>query len=206
MANNFRIDVRSNLKDIALKFEAATQKQIDAASVRALNRTATTVRAAASREIRQEYNIKAAGIRHQIAIERARRGHVTASVVVSGRRIPLVDFSARQTRAGVTVQVKRGSRKFIPHAFLATMRSGHHGVFVRAMDARTRFAPTFRFGPGSGRKNRRWGDPDTPVAELTSLSLPRAFLQRKISASLRKLAIERFQIEFTRDLKFRIGR
>lgn len=199
MANNIRIDVRANFRQIAAQFESQTRKVIESAAVSALNRAATTVRAASSREIRAEYNLKSAAVRDQIVIHRARRGQVTASIVVSGQRIPLIDFGARQTRTGVSVSVKRGSRKLIPHAFLATMRSGHHGVFVRAGSTKPLI---FRHGRGSRIQSH---GSDLPIVELTSVSLPRAFLKRKIQAALQKLAAERFQIEFTRQLKFRSG-
>ena len=45
--------------------------------------------------------------------------------------VPLADYPSRQNRKGVRVQVNVGSTKLIKSAFIATMRSGHRGVFVR---------------------------------------------------------------------------
>lgn len=44
---------------------------------------------------------------------------------------PLGAFPARQTRKGVKVTVNTGSPKLFPGAFIATMKSGHRGVFYR---------------------------------------------------------------------------
>jgi hypothetical protein len=51
---------------------------------------------------------------------------------VSGQPIGIERFKARQTREGVKVQVNRdGEQKLFKSAFIATMKSGHRGVFMR---------------------------------------------------------------------------
>jgi hypothetical protein len=55
---------------------------------------------------------------------------------ISGRPVPLSDFPHRQTKKGVTVAVNAGSRGFIKSAFVATMRSGHKGIFTRRGEKR----------------------------------------------------------------------
>jgi hypothetical protein len=50
---------------------------------------------------------------------------------VSGKEIPLAKYPARQTKRGVSVLVNKGKRKLVRHAFLATMKSGHTGVWFR---------------------------------------------------------------------------
>lgn len=103
----------------------------DKATVRALNKVAAQAKVAGSREIRAAgYNLKAAKIKAQFKIRQASSGNPVAVITCSGKPIPLIEFSARETRAGVTVNVKNG-RKSIPGAFIATMPSGHRGVFVR---------------------------------------------------------------------------
>lgn len=50
----------------------------------------------------------------------------------SGKPVPVINYgSPRQTRKGVTVSINKGKRVLIRHAFIATMRSGHEGVFKR---------------------------------------------------------------------------
>jgi hypothetical protein len=50
---------------------------------------------------------------------------------VKGTRVPVMAFNPRQVKAGVSVAINQGKRKTIKHAFIATMKSGHTGVFRR---------------------------------------------------------------------------
>lgn len=50
---------------------------------------------------------------------------------VKGTRIPVMAFNPRQVRKGVSVAINQGKRKVIPGAFIATMKSGHEGVYRR---------------------------------------------------------------------------
>lgn len=52
---------------------------------------------------------------------------------VSGEPIPVSSFPVRQTKRGVSVAINTGKRTLIKSAFIATMRSGHRGVFLRAL-------------------------------------------------------------------------
>ena len=72
-------------------------------------------------------------------IRRASAGKPNAQVGATGKRIPLIEFKARQTRRGVSYRI--GSRaKILASAFLARMRSSHRGVFLRRGKARSRSA------------------------------------------------------------------
>lgn len=48
-----------------------------------------------------------------------------------GKEVPLGKYPSRQTRRGVSIMVNRGQRKLIRGAFIARMKSGHVGVFMR---------------------------------------------------------------------------
>lgn len=50
---------------------------------------------------------------------------------VDGEAIPVSEYNPRQTAEGVTVAINIGPRKLIKSAFLATMKSGHFGVWIR---------------------------------------------------------------------------
>jgi hypothetical protein len=196
-----QMNVKSNLDEVRARFGTLAQGIEDKATVAALNRTATTVRAAAVREIRREYGgLKAGAIRDELKIRRANRALLNAVIDLKGSRLPLIDFDARWKPGwkGVTVRVKRG-RKLIPHAFIATMANGHRGVFVRAQSAKSGNVE-FRFGKGSRR--RKTGR-DLPVAELTGISLPRAFVNKNVQAVLKTLAAETFIKNFRAELNFR---
>jgi len=175
--------------------------------VRALNRTITTVRAAAQRRIREKYpGLTASTVRDQLKLTRASRAMMVAKITVKGRRMPLMEFAARQTKRGVTVRVT-AQRKLIPHAFIATMKSGHTGVFVRAGSSKESGADvTFRVGKGS--RLRKKGS-DLPIAELTSISLPKAFMNQAVQTEIRRLAhqtfVENLRHEMRHEMRYKMG-
>ena len=53
------------------------------------------------------------------------------AVDVSGEPVPLGAYPHRQTKRGTSVEVNRGKRTLLKGAFVATLRSGHEGVFRR---------------------------------------------------------------------------
>lgn len=192
-----RLDIRSNIADVQRRFDKLSEEVKDKALVRALNRTGTTVRAAATREIRAEYpGLKAAAIREAMRIRNATRGDLTMTIEVRGHRLKLIDFSARQTKRGVSVRVK--GRSVITHAFIQKMRSGHQGVFARVHPG-SKGNPRFRFGKGS-RIARKGAD--LPIVELTTLSLPRAFMHQKIQRTLKRLALDTVVKNYRSELNY----
>jgi hypothetical protein len=50
---------------------------------------------------------------------------------VAGGVVPVAAYPHRQTKKGVSVQINKGTRRLIQSAFVATMKSGHRGVFMR---------------------------------------------------------------------------
>ncbi len=139
--------ITSNIDELAGRLADLGPKAARA-QMRALNRTIEQVRTAATREIAADVGLTQGVVRKSIELTRATPGQLRAALWFSGKRIPLVDFGARQTATGVTYRLGRGSAL---HAFLATMRSGHAGVFRRRNKARL------------------------PIAELRGPSLARVF-------------------------------
>jgi hypothetical protein len=110
----------------------------------ALNDTAKNAQVEAAQRLRPLLGLPSAEIKAAFQIEPAVAGHLEAALVVDGRPIPLVEFKARQTESGVTATIA-GKQEQYAHAFLATMRTGHRGVFRRRTRARL---PIFQvFGP-----------------------------------------------------------
>jgi hypothetical protein len=165
----------TTLADVEMFYAGLADVVREAAAVRALNRAAVTVRAEAAREIRKAYNLKISDIKDQLTIVRATPGNLRAKVVASGRPLSLSGFAPRQTPQGVTVQVKRGQRKLIRHAFLLA-RPGGSAVFVR--DGRRRL----------------------PIKKLYTLSLPSAFTADKVMAVLQKVAETRIAEVYAQEL------
>jgi hypothetical protein len=131
------------------------------AVIRAMNRATTAGRVVMVREVARDLGLRQGDITDTIAVRSAAmvgRGQFTAAVIATGRRIPLSRWRVRQTRRGVTANLPGGAGQY-PGAFLATMSSGHRGVFRRTGGPRRR-------GPRGQ---------DLPIRELFGPSVPHVF-------------------------------
>jgi hypothetical protein len=89
------------------------------------------MRAEASRQIRERKAIKVAAIGKAVTMVFPPAGQFIWTLRASGAPMPVIAFSPRQTKKGVSVEINVGRRVLIRGAFIATMKSGHTGVFYR---------------------------------------------------------------------------
>jgi hypothetical protein len=116
-------------------FKAAVKRALRKAGATALR----DMRAEASKRIRQRKRIKGRYIQRALTMRRPKGGDIAGmewAIDVSGEPVPLVAYPHRQTKKGVSAEVNRGKRTLLKGAFVATMRSGHKGVFRREGKAR----------------------------------------------------------------------
>lgn len=136
------------------------------AATRALNHVLGTTRTLASRGIAQDLGLTRRAVDRSIETTRATFSRQIATLRVGGYqdargrftpsgRIPLVDFGARGPEPsrgkgrGVSYRLPTG-RGRVERGFLATMQSGHRGVFARKGAAR-RLPIIELFGPSPQR-------------------------------------------------------
>lgn len=90
------------------------------------------MRAEGSRRIREKKGIQAGQVDRALTmLFPSSKEAFVWSLVAKAKPLPLIAFGARQTKTGVSVEVTKGSRRILRHAFIATMASGHKGVFMR---------------------------------------------------------------------------
>ena len=132
-------------------------KKVKRAARMAINDGLTTGRKTASKEIRKDWNIKAARVNKELRkFKTARNNDLTAIIQAKGRPIDLIHFGAKwkrgritttgtkSTRAkrttksgGVFVTIRKtpsrkskGGEVRLPHAFIATTKAGKSGLHV----------------------------------------------------------------------------
>ena len=99
---------------------------------RAINDTLTGVKTDASTEIRGIITAKKSAVDGTFRTVKATVTQLSGLFESKGKPLPLIDYSARQTKAGVSVQVKKKNpRAVIMGAFIQTMKSGHKGAYWR---------------------------------------------------------------------------
>jgi Prophage minor tail protein Z (GPZ) len=191
------VDISNALRKFNL-----VQEETRSAIPRALNKTATTVRARAARQIRSVgYGIKIAAIKKSITIRKANRAELTAIVRAAGKPIPLINYSARKNKSGVTVAVLNG-KKTIDGAFIATMHTGHKGVFVRVGSAAERHAigrGALKVSKGPKKYSYKHG---LPIRELFGPSVPNAFANTIVQNALEEVVQQRFGVVLEQELRF----
>ncbi|PXX10765.1 phage tail protein [Paraburkholderia tropica] len=152
------------------------------AIARALNKVAAQARNEASREVRAlGYNMRASAIKKSFRVHGASRNKLAVSLVATGAPIPIINYGARQTAKGVTVRVKNG-RKLLPHAFIATMQSGHRGVFQRVGRAHRKVKK-------EGRKAYMSG---LPIRELYGPAIPDALGNDAVEKAMARIIEQKY--------------
>lgn len=95
------------------------------------------MRAEASRLIRERKAMKLSAVRDALdVLFPSASGELVWALRAKAKPMPVIAFNARQTRRGVSVEINVGKRSLIRGAFIATMKSGHTGVFYRQGKAR----------------------------------------------------------------------
>lgn len=149
-----------HLRDLLTEIPRGLQKVL----ARAINRTVQRAKTRAIRGLAKGANVKQKWIRRAVRTYRASWEHLQGRVQIRSRRIPLIEFGARQTARGVTVRLPgwaeqifagkaagpgavagRRGRSLLEHAFIALMPRGHRGVFMR--QTKKRLPIVELFGP-----------------------------------------------------------
>ncbi len=187
------ISVQTAIAKAKRDFADLSQKQIATGVSRAINHTLAIAKTAANREIRNTYKAPAKDIRASLSISRANSVQISQAgmLLAKGSRLPMLSFGARQTKRGVTVNVM-GQRKLIRSAFIATMKSGHRGVFARGYYS----SSEFNFRTKRLKKNGN----DTPINELRAVSVPKALSNNAILNALGNKITSHFPGRLTHEL------
>lgn len=120
------------------EFAALEPRRLKRAIAAALRKAGSTavrdMRSEATKRVRKRKRLKLKYVREALHVSLPRRGGIDGmewALNVSGKKLSLMAYGPRQTKRGVSVGINRTKRTVIGGAFLATMRSGHEGVFVR---------------------------------------------------------------------------
>lgn len=130
-----RIDIDG--LDRALKFLEKFPKQSERAQIRAINRGIRSARTVGAREVARDLGLRVGDARDRLELTTARPGRPEGRIAASRKRIPLIRFKgtsgpepSRGKGKGVRSGLKGGTKRIVD-AFIATMRSGHRGVYRR---------------------------------------------------------------------------
>jgi len=192
MANEIIID-KTDL--VELKLALSTIKGGAASAIRmATNDSMAGVRTESVKLIGGKVTAKAAVIRKHFSIKKMSVNDLSANITCAGTPVPLISYSARSVKKGVSVKVlKSGKRDIVRHAFIAKMRSGHEGVFWREENIRGK---KWRVGvkiklpaPSKATGLRKY---QLPIRELYGPRIPDVFDDADIMTPILANASKRF--------------
>ena len=174
-----------------LWLKALANKKVRGVYASALKKTADETKSKTAKLITKRYNIKLKDVRKKISVRR-HDWDLYSLLSKAKKGIPLIKFgskkegmsmkkfkASKKTITGLTrnkkplgiveVEIIKGQKKQFPHAFLAKMKSGHVGVFVRKGT----------FG--------RQGNPNLEkIKEVHSLDVPTMMGETSISKKIQK--------------------
>lgn len=181
---NVRADIRS--AQLFLR-ELGPGRGTHRATSRALNKTATAVRAEGAKRIQEQRALRIGVIKQAMKITRATVQRLTAIVSVSGKPISIRHFANVGTR-GVTVRIRKGGkrtllRRYGNKAFTNPAIGAGLSIFVRQTKKRLPLA--------------KW--PPVP-------GLPSVFVQERIVAALHRVARDVFHRRFREEMNFEINK
>ncbi len=189
------VDFSKDLKALERELTDAERKLVKPSVTSTLNRLAAKVRTQSRRDIAAHYRIPQKVIGPRILIRRAKGNKLTALVHTRISPVPLRLLNPRQTKTGVSI---RGGRREAG-AFLATMDSGHVGVF-RRIGGRRGDPRKVKAGKNVGQTYR----PELPIKEQYLALNNGPDITRR--AFERTATSENFAREFMAQLRYRINR
>jgi hypothetical protein len=161
--------------------EALSSPDLEQVAALAINDTLKNAQVQAARVIAPAMGAPSKTVKASLSIERARADHLTGALVARGKPLKMIEFRPRETRNGVQVRIG-GKVETYRRAFIATMRTGHTGVFER-----------------KGRER-------LPIRELYGASVPGYMARTDVLPVIQRTLSERLVENLKRQLERRMRR
>lgn len=145
-------------KDLKIWEDRAVERAVLRALNMAGNDAIKELRVRSAEGVRDKKKIKLGQVNKALHIENPENRREIAYLVwrldVSGKPIRIGEYPARKGSEGVSVEINTGKRVTIQSAFIATLKSGHKGVFVRELAGANAAKVTKKSKSGIGRAHR----------------------------------------------------
>lgn len=167
------------------KVDMATER----AQVNALNRAGKSAYGATIKFLAGNYNISQKNLKKYFSYGKANRGKKRFKIIAQRKSISFFVeggskklFGARQLKKGLKFTVRKGKPQLIKSGFIAEMKSGHKGGYIRK--GKERF----------------------PIKELYGLNVGDVFFGDLTQDALEAKFFERFEIELKQQLQYQMSK
>lgn len=123
-----KLAVRPGTLDFVIQQLGSMQGAARRALSSAINDTLAKAKTASAKGIAASVNIKQGEIKKRLTITKSNENTLSGILTVSGKRLPLIAFKARQTKKGVAYTIsKKEGRKVLAGAFITSVIAGKSG-------------------------------------------------------------------------------
>jgi len=135
--DGFQITIFSNIEAQKKNLLRFTAIGVERATFRALNKTGAKANTILKRDISKSYNLAQKEFAANLKQIKGGPGRLQYQIRGTGKQIPIIKVKGakKQTSLGVRINTGSGSQVLRGH-FIATMPSGHTGVFLRKSGAK----------------------------------------------------------------------
>ena len=135
--DGFQITIFSNIEAQKKNLLRFTAIGVERATFRALNKTGGKANTVLKRDISNSFNLAQKEFAANLKQVKAGPGRLQFQIRGTGKQIPIIKVKGakKQTALGVRINTGSGSQVLRGH-FIATMPSGHTGVFLRKSGAK----------------------------------------------------------------------
>lgn len=143
----------------------------------AMNKTVTATRGKVADYIRKVYNIKKKDLTKISRVKKMGRKEHSVKILFDEKPIALSKFGGKwrgRKSSGATASIKKGQRKTYAGTFMATMKSGHVGIYKRAGE---------KTKSGKEKLKQYWG---ASGGQLFYSSKSKKFMRKYFGLRLRK--------------------
>lgn len=178
------IQTSINIDEIKKHYKNVKEEAIKKGMISAINEVIASAKTESRRIITSEYEIRAGEYNKIVKTTKANTKIPEAKIIVKDKQMGYSDkktdgspkWKAVSTKKGVKIKVKKGRDKILTHAFLATMKNGHRGVYERDITkSKTRIV-------GKSKMGKEWKD--YPIREIKGPSIAYLFSAENIKTRL----------------------
>jgi hypothetical protein len=192
-----QLSIETNFKDVARQLKTLEKDIASKATASALNKVVAQAKTAMSKEIRGQFNMKAKDVNEFLGLRKAtaRSGLSALEAVLFASPKPgkrgfnVIRFSARQTKRGVSVTIKRASgRTTVRESFIA---NAGRTVFRRTGEPKR--VMTKGFNAGKLRE---------PIKAVSTIDVSQMFNTKRINAKVVQMIEAKFPTIFANEVRY----
>jgi hypothetical protein len=99
-----------------------------------------------NKAVRKGYNMNAKYLKRFAKVSpMAKQNSLYAGITLRSAPIPMIGFKPKQKGSNISVTIKKGKKEVFRKAFIATMNTGHTGVYARGHYEKRKFKPGKKF-------------------------------------------------------------